>query len=117
MVSWALAAIVAWLSLLPANESGPTSSLTPGGIVGGLPDSPRKLVGRVVARLVSEGIPLERVRWLLGEHQPRRKPLPTGGLVGGVRFTRFDYADYGLSVDFVSDSDGVLRVSRVSRDP
>src|SRR5262245_32609373 len=117
MVSWVFAASLAWLSLSAPSEFGPIPPLAPSRIVGELPDGAQKVVGRVLGRLVFEGMPLGRVRWLLGEHQPHLKPLPTGGVVGGVCFGRFDYVDYGLSIDFMSGMDGILRVRRVSRTP
>ena len=117
MVSLVILVQIAWLTLPPPNEFGALPPFAPGPLLARMPDGPRRAVGRALGQLVQEGMPLGQVRWLLGEHQPHLKPLPTGGLVGGVRFTRLDFADYGLSVAFLSGWDGVLRVSEVDRTP
>jgi hypothetical protein len=115
MGAWMLAVFATWLSSLPAEDFGVIPPWSPGRILAGLPDTPRREVGRTLGWLVQEGMPLARVRWLLGEHQPRLKPLPTSGLIGGIRFAQFDYGDYSLSVSFCDGAGGVLRVSAVSR--
>jgi hypothetical protein len=51
---------------------------------------------------------------ILGKGQ---KPLPTGGLTGSTVFRFRCYYDYGLSVSFVSDGSGVLRVDWVAFRP
>src|SRR5262249_9770611 len=117
MVSCVIAALAAWFALPQPEVFWPLPPLSPGNIVARMPDVPRRAIGWGLGQLVGDGMPLGRVRWLLGEHQPHMRPRPNWGLVGGVLITRFDYADYGLSVAFLSDQDRVLRVSGVYRTP
>ena len=117
MVYLVIAVQMAWLSPAAPNEFEALSPFAPGTLLARMPDHPRRAVGWALGQLVQEGMTLGQVRWLLGEHQPHLKPLPTDGLAGGVRFTRLDFADYGLSVAFLSGGDGVLRVSGVERTP
>jgi hypothetical protein len=42
------------------------------------------------------------------------KPLPTGGLVGGILFMWRQYYNYGVTVSFTNDNAGVLRVDSVT---
>lgn len=117
MGAWVFASCVAWLCSYSRDEFGTLPPLAPGRLLAGLPDGPRRTAGRVLGRLVLPGLSLGQVRWLIGEHQPRLKPLPTVGLVGGALFARFGYENYGLSVTFLSDAAGVLRVGGIVYNP
>jgi hypothetical protein len=48
---------------------------------------------------------------------PQQRPLPTGGLIGGVVFSCWHYDSYGLGVTFVSDAKGVYRVAWAACQP
>ncbi len=79
-----------------------------------LSDISRRVAGRVLGTFVREGMTEGQVRRILGRDQ---RSLPMGGTVGGVLFFHWDYRDYGLSVSFLSDHTGVVRVSAVDFRP
>jgi hypothetical protein len=68
----------------------------------------KRVKGRILGSLVKKGMTLEEVRTLLGQESGG-----TGIGTGAGHFFSMAYLGLGLSVDLVSDKEGVLRVNRV----
>jgi hypothetical protein len=60
--------------------------------------------------LVRQGMTAEDVEQVLGKGS---KPLPTVGIAGGVLFGNMPYRDLWLTVEYLGDEAGVLRVNEV----
>ena len=104
---WYSRVAILLLGLLPSPDSGPSLAWDRLSVV------PKRVAGRVLGSLVREGMTVEQVRRLLGDHEG----LPTGGVVGGISFYTYRYPDLGLGVDFVSDGASPARVRAVRYDP
>src|SRR5262249_5441470 len=106
-----LAVVIGLLARSVLADACPAQAGTPPGCSSDRVKFLSRLQGRVLGSLIRDGMTDEEVVRILGKGD---KPLPTAGLVGGVLFMWRQYGDNGVTVSFISDNAGVLRVDSVT---
>src|SRR5262249_11027442 len=69
-----------------------------------------RVQGRILGWFVRTGMTQTEVDQILGSDPSR---LDSGALIGGTIFWTWRYSGYGVTVSFLSDGAGVLRVSSI----